>query len=158
MSGPAPRTPRRLTEPRVRPHYFLILVLRRARGCINPTQRPTTDYIKSHAHDESTLCSHATGPLFNHAAAMPFVCLRYKDCCERHDIVPALGGQPQTMHFRPGNKPTPSLVLRLLSTTQQTSSPRRDETCLLTLGSVPRDCRGLADMLVVTTTVGLHKL
>jgi len=52
------------------------------------------------------------------------------------------------------------LVLGLLGTTEQTRSPRSDETSLLTLGSVSRDGRCLTDMLVVTTTVrvidGVH--
>ena len=47
------------------------------------------------------------------------------------------------------------LILRLLSTTQQTRPPGGDETGLLTLGSVAGDGGGLADMLVVTTTVGM---
>jgi hypothetical protein len=52
------------------------------------------------------------------------------------------------------------LILRLLGTTQQTRPSRSNETSLLTLGGVPRDGRGLTDMLVVTTTVrvidGVH--
>jgi hypothetical protein len=43
------------------------------------------------------------------------------------------------------------LILDLLSTTQQTSSPSGNETSLLTLCSVSRDGRGLTNMLVVTT-------
>jgi hypothetical protein len=48
-----------------------------------------------------------------------------------------------------------TLVLDLLGTTEQTRPPRSDETSLLTLDGVPRDGRGLTDMLVVTTTVGM---
>lgn len=55
---------------------------------------------------------------------------------------------------------TPHLLLGLLGTTQQTSSPSGNETGLLTLGSISRDGRSLADMLMVTTTVrmvdGVH--
>src|SRR6267154_2021109 len=40
------------------------------------------------------------------------------------------------------------LILDLLSTTQQTSSPCGNETSLLTLCSVSRDGRGLTNMLV----------
>lgn len=47
-------------------------------------------------------------------------------------------------------QPTKPLVLRLLSTTQQTSPSGSDETRLLTLGSVTVDGRGFTDMLVVT--------
>jgi len=47
-----------------------------------------------------------------------------------------------------------------LRTTEETRPPRGDETSLLTLDGVPRDGRGLTDMLVVTTTVrmvdGVH--
>lgn len=43
------------------------------------------------------------------------------------------------------------LVLDLLSTTQQTSSPSSNETRLLTLCSVSRDRRRLTNMLMVTT-------
>lgn len=43
-----------------------------------------------------------------------------------------------------------SLLLRLLSTTQKTSSSGSNETRLLTLGGVPRDGRGLTNVLVVT--------
>lgn len=45
------------------------------------------------------------------------------------------------------------LVLGLLGTTQETRSPRSNETSLLTLCGVTGDGRGLTDMLVVTTTV-----
>jgi len=48
-----------------------------------------------------------------------------------------------------------TLILGLLSTTEQTRPPRGDETGLLTLDSVPRDGRGLTDVLMVTTTVGM---
>lgn len=48
-----------------------------------------------------------------------------------------------------------TLVLDLLGTAEQTRPPRSDETSLLTLDGVPRDSRGLTDMLVVTTTVGM---
>jgi len=48
-----------------------------------------------------------------------------------------------------------ALVLGLLGTTEQTRPPRGNETGLLTLDGVPRDGRGLTDMLVVTTTVGM---
>lgn len=44
-----------------------------------------------------------------------------------------------------------NLILGLLGTTQQTSSPSSNETSLLTLGSVSRDGRSLTDMLMVTT-------
>lgn len=50
------------------------------------------------------------------------------------------------------------LVLRLLGTTQQTSSPGGDETGLLTLCGVAGDGRSLTDMLVVTTTVRLESV
>jgi hypothetical protein len=57
-------------------------------------------------------------------------------------------------------KSSSRLFLRLLSTTQQTRPPGGNETGLLSLGGVPRDGRGLTDMLVVTTTVrvidGVH--
>lgn len=53
-----------------------------------------------------------------------------------------------------------TLLLRLLSTTEQTRPPRGDETGLLTLYGVSGDGRGFTDMLVVTTTVrmvdGVH--
>jgi hypothetical protein len=55
---------------------------------------------------------------------------------------------------RPMHRRLP-LILRLLSTTQQTRPPGGNETRLLTLGSLPRDGRGLTDMLMVTTTVRL---
>jgi hypothetical protein len=42
------------------------------------------------------------------------------------------------------------LILGLLGTAQETSSPGSNETRLLTLGSVPRDGRSLTDMLMVT--------
>src|SRR5262245_38398002 len=45
------------------------------------------------------------------------------------------------------------LVLRLLSTTQQTRPPSGDETGLLTLCGFSGNGRGFSDMLVVTTTV-----
>ena len=45
---------------------------------------------------------------------------------------------------------TPYLLLGLLSTAQQTSSPGSDKTSLLTLSGVSRDGGGLADMLMVT--------
>ena len=48
------------------------------------------------------------------------------------------------------------LVLDLLGTAQQTSSPGGDETGLLTLYGVAVDGRGLSDMLVVTTSVRLR--
>lgn len=47
------------------------------------------------------------------------------------------------------------LVLGLLGTTQQTCSPRSNETSLLTLGCVAVDGRSFTNMLVVTTTVRL---
>jgi len=47
------------------------------------------------------------------------------------------------------------LVLRLLRTAKQTSSPGGDETGLLTLYGVAVDRRGFTDVLVVTTSVGL---
>jgi len=50
------------------------------------------------------------------------------------------------------------LVLDLLGTTEQTSSPGSDETRLLTFRGVPADGRGLTDMLVVTTSVRLEYL
>lgn len=46
--------------------------------------------------------------------------------------------------------PAAHLILRLLSTTQQTSPPGGNKTGLLTLGGVPRDGRSLTNMLVVT--------
>lgn len=53
-----------------------------------------------------------------------------------------------------------TLILSLLSTTEQTRPPRGDETGLLTLYGVSGDGRGLTDMLMVTTTVrmvdGVH--
>jgi hypothetical protein len=53
-----------------------------------------------------------------------------------------------------------TLLLGLLGTTEQTRPPRSDETGLLTLCCLPGDGGGLADMLVVTTTVrmvdGVH--
>lgn len=56
-------------------------------------------------------------------------------------------------------KPSPNihrrLVLRLLRTAEQTGTSGGNETSLLTLGGVSRDGRGLTDMLVVTTTVGM---
>lgn len=42
------------------------------------------------------------------------------------------------------------LLFCLLSTTQQTRSPCRNETSLLTLGGVPRDSRRFTDMLMIT--------
>jgi hypothetical protein len=52
------------------------------------------------------------------------------------------------------------LILDLLSTAEQTCPTGGDETSLLTLGSVPRDCRRFTDMLMVTTSVrmvnGVH--
>src|SRR6266536_2355914 len=53
----------------------------------------------------------------------------------------------------PSNEKTPSthLVLDLLSTAQQTSSPRSNETCFLTLCSVSRDCRSLTNLLMLST-------
>ncbi len=48
------------------------------------------------------------------------------------------------------SRATSSLVLRFLGTTQQARSPCRNETGLLTLGGVSRDCRSLADVLMVT--------
>lgn len=48
-----------------------------------------------------------------------------------------------------------NLILRLLRTTEQTSSPGSNKTGLLTLCGVAGDGRGLTDMLVVTTTVRL---
>lgn len=50
------------------------------------------------------------------------------------------------------------LVLGLLGTTQETRSPRSNETGLLTLCGVAGDGRGLTDMLVVTTTVRLQNV
>jgi hypothetical protein len=52
------------------------------------------------------------------------------------------------------NEKTPissHLILDLLGTTQQTSSPSSNETSLLTLCSVSRDRGGLTNMLMVTT-------
>lgn len=49
------------------------------------------------------------------------------------------------------------LILRLLCTSEQTSSPGSNETGFLALGCVTRDSRGFTDMLVVTTTVRLVK-
>jgi hypothetical protein len=43
------------------------------------------------------------------------------------------------------------LILDLLGTTQQTSSPSSNETSLLTLCSISRDRRSLTNMLMVTT-------
>jgi len=48
------------------------------------------------------------------------------------------------------------LLLRLLSTTQQTSPPGGDETGLLTLCGEAGDGRCFTNMLVVTTTVRLE--
>lgn len=48
-----------------------------------------------------------------------------------------------------------NLILGLLGTTEQTSSPGSDETSLLTVGGVAGDGRGFTNMLVVTTTVRL---
>jgi hypothetical protein len=52
------------------------------------------------------------------------------------------------------------LILGLLGTTEQTSSPGGNKTGFLTVGGVAGDGRGLTDMLVVTTTVrvidGVH--
>jgi len=45
---------------------------------------------------------------------------------------------------------TKSLLLGLLGTPQQTRSPGRNETRLLTLGGIPGDCRCFTDMLMVT--------
>ena len=57
------------------------------------------------------------------------------------------------------SQPT-ALLLGLLSTAQQTRSPRSNKTGLLTRNGVPVDGRRLTDMLVVTTTVrvidGVH--
>jgi hypothetical protein len=53
---------------------------------------------------------------------------------------------------------SPALILGLLGTAKQTSSPRGNETSLLTLGGVAGDGGGLADMLVVTTTVRLEEI
>ena len=50
-------------------------------------------------------------------------------------------------------EPHPALLLRLLSTSEQTSPPSCDETSLLTLGGISGDGRGFADMLMITTTV-----
>ena len=50
---------------------------------------------------------------------------------------------------------SPHLILRLLCTTEQTSSSGSNETGLLTLGSVSGDSRGFTDVLMVTTTVGM---
>ena len=47
------------------------------------------------------------------------------------------------------------LVLGLLGTAEQTSPAGGNETSLLTRGSLTADGRGLTDMLVVTTTVGV---
>jgi hypothetical protein len=47
------------------------------------------------------------------------------------------------------------LVLGLLGTAEQTSPAGGNETSLLTSGSLTADGRGLTDMLVVTTTVGV---
>merc|ERR1712137_789963 len=52
----------------------------------------------------------------------------------------------------PGRK---HLVLDLLGTAEQTCPAGGDETSLLTGNGVARDGRGLSDMLVVTTTVGV---
>jgi|SRR5690242_1968613 len=47
------------------------------------------------------------------------------------------------------------LILGLLGTAEQTCPPGGNETSLLTGNGVARDGRGLSDMLVVTTTVGM---
>ena len=47
------------------------------------------------------------------------------------------------------------LILGLLGTAEQTCPAGGDETSLLTGNGVARDGRGLSDMLVVTTTVGM---
>ena len=49
------------------------------------------------------------------------------------------------------------LILDLLGTTQETSSPGGNETGLLTLGGVAGDGRRLTNVLMVTTTVRLEK-
>jgi hypothetical protein len=61
----------------------------------------------------------------------------------------------RTSHQTPS--PLTPLILRLLSTAEQTSSPGGDETGFLTLCGVAGDCRGLTDMLMVTTTVRLER-
>jgi hypothetical protein len=57
------------------------------------------------------------------------------------------------------SQPT-ALLLGLLGTTKQTSSPCSNKTSLLSLHGVPGDGRSLTNMLVVTTTVrvidGVH--
>ena len=50
------------------------------------------------------------------------------------------------------------LILRLLGTTEQTSSPSGDETGFLTLCGVARDGRRLTNVLMVTTTVRLDEI
>lgn len=52
---------------------------------------------------------------------------------------------------------SPGSFLGLLRTAQQTGPSGGDETSLLTLGRIPRDGRGLTDMLMVTTTVRLYQ-
>ncbi len=51
----------------------------------------------------------------------------------------------------------PRSFLRLLRTAQQTGPSGGNETSLLSLGRIPRDGRGLTDVLMVTTTVRLYK-
>lgn len=52
-------------------------------------------------------------------------------------------------------RPRNHLILGLLGTTEQTCPPGGNETSLLTGNGVAGDGRGLSDMLVVTTTVGM---
>ena len=55
-------------------------------------------------------------------------------------------------------RPLEPLILRLLGTAKETSSPGGDETGLLTLCGVAGDGRGLTDMLMITTTVRLEEM
>ena len=78
-------------------------------------------------------------PLF----CIPFIHPRYDPSEGYKDAKPA---RPKQRNISPNH-----LILDLLSTTQQTSSPGSNETSLLTLCSVSRDSRSLSDMLMVTT-------
>lgn len=85
-------------------------------------------------------------------------------CCERPIIPGSLSSQPVSdpNESQPcaiaSSIRAPPLVLRLLRTTQQTSPAGGDETSLLTLGGVAVDCRGLTNMLMVTTSVRLWNI
>ena len=72
---------------------------------------------------------------------------RRSKCCPWKVItqpIPCLRSHP---------KHNPSLLLRFLGTAEKTCSSGSNETGLLTLSSVSRNCRGFADMLMITTTV-----